>query len=152
MKVFSPYRIAAALLVVFCVMHTAGGMFSEPSFGAEADAVFASMKAVHFDFNGSDSTWHGFWFGFGLTSSVFMLFSALVAWKLDSVPRESWPAVAAIAWALVAAQAANAVLSWAYFFAGPGVFATAITLLVAVGAFRKGRAAAAAAPGAVAAA
>lgn len=141
MKLLSPYRIAAALLVVFCVMHTAGGMFSEHSFGTEADAVFASMKAVHFDFNGSDSTWHGFWFGFGLTSSVFMLLSAFAAWKLDVVPGESWRHVSSIAWALVVAQAANAVLSWAYFFAGPGIFATAITLLLAFGTFRKGRAA-----------
>ena len=141
MSRLSPYRISAVLLVVFCAMHTAGGMFSEPSFGQEADGVFASMKAVHFDFNGADSTWWGFWFGFGLMTSVFLAFSALVAWKLDAVAREAWPVVSAIAWALVVAQAANAVLSWAYFFAGPGIFATAITLLLAYGTVRKGRAA-----------
>lgn len=144
MSRFSPFRISAVLLVIFCVMHTAGGMFSGGSLGAEADAVFASMKAVHFDFNGADSTWWGFWFGFGLMTSVFLLFSALVAWKLDAVPREGWSAVSAIAWGLVAAQAANAALSWAYFFAGPGVFATVITALLAAGTVRKGRAAEAA--------
>jgi hypothetical protein len=136
-KYFSPFRIATYLLVIFCAMHTAGGMLAQKSLGPESDAVFASMKAVHFNFNGADCTWYGFWFG--LMASVFLLLSAVVAWQLDKVGRESWPKVSVIAWALVVAQALNAVLSWRYFFAGPGVFSTVITILLAVGALRKGR-------------
>jgi hypothetical protein len=139
MKYLSPYRIAAYLLVLFCAGHTAGGMLSQQSFGPESDAVFASMKAVHFSLNGASVTWYGFWFGFGLMVSVFLLFSALVAWQLDKVEPANWPAVAVIAWTLVASHVCNAVLSWTYFFAGPGVLATVIAVLLGAGAWRKGR-------------
>ena len=44
------------LLVLFCFGHTAGGMLSEKSVGSEADAVFASMKSVHFTFGGATVT------------------------------------------------------------------------------------------------
>jgi hypothetical protein len=140
-KYFSPYRIATYLLVLFFAGHTAGGMLGQKSLGPASDAVFATMKSVHFTFNGADSTWYGFWFGFGMMASVFLAFSALIAWQLDKVPASSWPAVTLIAWALVVAQACNAVLSWAYFFAAPGIFATLVTGLCAFGAWRKQKAA-----------
>ncbi len=131
MKYFTVYRIAAYLLVLFCVGHTAGGMRSHKSLGSAADAVFASMKAVHFNFNGGDCTYYGFWFAFGLMVSVFLLFSAVVAWSLDRVN------VPLIAWALFVSHVANAVLSWAYFFAGPGVLSTVIAALFGIGALRR---------------
>ena len=82
-KHVTPFRIAAVLLILFCAGHTAGGMLGQKSVGPESDAVFAQMKAVHFAFNGSDCTWYGFWFGFGLTASLFLLLSAIIAWQLD---------------------------------------------------------------------
>jgi hypothetical protein len=138
-KYLAPFRVASVLLVIFCVMHTAGGMLAQKSLGAESDAVFAAMKRVHFEFNGADSTWYGFWFGFGLTASVFLLLSAIVAWQLERVPASDWPRVSVIAWSLCASQAVNTVLAWKYFFAGPGVFGIVITVLIAVGAVMKGR-------------
>jgi hypothetical protein len=138
-KYFTPLRIAATLLVLFCAGHTIGGMLSQRSLGLASDVVFASMKAVHFTFNGSTCTWYGFWLGFGLMVSVFLLFSAFLAWRLDGVRPESWPVVSPIAWALAASYACTAALSWAYFFAGPGVIATAVTLLLVMGAIRKQR-------------
>lgn len=137
MRYFTPYRIAAYLLVLFCAGHTAGGMLSQKSLGPAADTVFAAMKAVHFDFNGSDSTWYGFWFAFGLMSSVFLLFSAVAAWQLDKVDPKAWSGVSTIAWALALAHVCNAVLTWRYFFVGAGVMATASALLLGAGAFRK---------------
>jgi hypothetical protein len=141
-KRVTPLRVASVLLVVFCVMHTAGGMLAQKSLGAESDAVFEAMKRVHFEFNGSDTTWYGFWFGFGLTASLFLLLSAIIAWQLDRVPAADWPHVSVIAWALCASHVVNTVLAWKYFFAGPGVFGIVITLLIAVGAAMKGRSAA----------
>ncbi len=137
MKYLSPYRIAAYLLVLFCAGHTVGGMLAQKSLGPQSDAVFASMKAVHFDFNGADCTWYGFWFAFGLLTSVFLLFSAVAAWQLDKIEPAQWRAVSMIAWALVVSHVANAILSWKYFFAGPGVLATLVSILLGVGALRK---------------
>ena len=137
MRHLSAYRIASLLLVLFFAGHTAGGMLSQKSLGPGADAVFEAMKRVHFNFNGSTCTWYGFWFAFGLMVSAFLLFSAIAAWQLDKVPPEGWPVVSTIAWALVASHLCNAVLSWGYFFVGAGLLASAITLLLGAGAFRK---------------
>ncbi len=137
MKYLTPYRIAAGILVLFCLGHTAGGMLAQKSLGAESDTVFDAMKAVHFNFNGASCTWYGFWFAFGLTASIFLLLSALLAWKLDKVAAENWPVVSTIAWMLLACHVANAALSWAYFFTGAGILATIVAILLAVGALQK---------------
>jgi hypothetical protein len=139
MKYLSPFRVASYLLVVFFAGHTAGGMLAQKSLGPDADAVFASMKAVHFTSHGATASWYGVWFAFGLLASVFLLFSAIAAWQLDGVKAACWPSVSVIAWALVASHACNAVLSWTYFFAGPGIFATIVTILLAAGALQKHR-------------
>lgn len=144
MKYLDVYRIATYLLVLFCVLHTGGGMLAQKSLGSESDAVFSAMKTVHFNFNGSDCTWYGFWFAFGLTTSVFLLFSAVVAWTLAATKPAHWSSVAPIAWALFASHAFHVFLSWRYFFAGPGVFSTVITVLLGIGAFHKSHASAAA--------
>jgi hypothetical protein len=140
------YRIATYLLVLFCALHTAGGMLAQKSLGSESDAVFSSMKAVHFNFNGADCTWYGFWFAFGLTTSVFLLLSAAVSWTLASLTREHWASVSPIAWALFVSHAVQVYLSWRYFFAGPAIDSISITVLLGVGAFRRGRAVGASAP------
>ncbi len=133
------YRAAAALLVLFCAGHTAGGMLAQKSVGAAGDAVFAAMKTVHFPFNGASCTWYGFWLGLGLTVSLFLLLSAVIAWRLGDVAAEQWPLVSTIAWALVVAHLGTAVLSWIFFFPGAATLATVITLLLAVAALRKAR-------------
>lgn len=142
MKYLTPYKIATYLLVLFFAGHTGGGMIGQKSMGPSSDAVFESMKSVHFDFNGADSTWYGFWFGFGITASIFLLLSAVVAWQLERVPLEHWPSVELISWAFVVSHVGNTAISWKYFFTGPGVFGTLITLLLGVGTLRKSRRAA----------
>lgn len=139
MKYITAFRSASVLLFVFCLMHTGGGMLAQKSLGPASDVVFEAMKRVHFSFNGADSTWYGFWFGFGLTTSIFLLLSAIVAWELERVPSELWPSLHVIAWALVLSHVSNTVLAWKYFFAGPGAFGILISLLLAVGTLRKSR-------------
>ena len=142
MKHITAFRSASLLLFIFCLMHTGGGMLAQKSLGPASDAVFDAMKSVHFDFNGADCTWYGFWFGFGLTVSIFLLLSALVAWQFERVPDEHWPSLELISWAFVVSHVGNTVLAWKYFFAGPGVFGTIISLLLAVGTLRRSRRAA----------
>ena len=139
MKYLTPLRVASLLLVLFCALHSAGGMLSRASLGAASDAVFDSMQRVHFQFNGADCTWYGFWFGFGLTASAFLLLSAVIAWELERVPPSLWPQLRLLAWALVVSHIFNTVLAWKYFFAGPGVFGILITLLLAAGILRNER-------------
>jgi hypothetical protein len=139
MKVFTTFRVAAALALLFCAGHTLGGMLGQKSLGAASDAVFAAMKSTHFDFNGADCTWYGFWFGFGLTVSVFLLLVAAIALTLDRVGPEAWPQVRPLAWALIAAMSANGLVAWRYFFLGPILLSVAIVTLLILGTVRKGR-------------
>jgi hypothetical protein len=136
-KHITAFRSASVLLVIFCLLHTGGGMLAQKSLGPASDAVFEAMKSVHFDFNGADCTWYGFWFGFGLTASIFLLLSAVVAWQLEQVPSELWSRVELISWAFVVSHVANTMLAWKYFFTGPGVFGTLISVLLALGTWRK---------------
>lgn len=133
MKRFNAYRVAAGLLVVFCVMHTAGGMLSRKPRGPAADSVLTVMRDVHFTFMGADCTFYGFWLGFGLMVSVFLLLAAVVAWHLGGASEEERLRLAPVAWALFVSQVLTAILSWAYFFPGPGVMSTAIAALVGIG-------------------
>lgn len=139
MKHFTLFRIAAYLTLLFCAAHTAGGMLAQKSLGPAADAVFAAMKSTHFEFNGADSTWYGFWFGFGLTVSAFLVLVAVAAIVLDRVTPDAWPQVRVLAWALIVAMAFNGVIAWRYFFAGPTAFSVVIVGLLIGGTIRKTR-------------
>ena len=140
MKHFTLFRIAAYLTLLFCAGHTAGGMLAQKSLGPASDAVFDAMKSTHFTFNGADCTWYGFWFGFGLTVSAFLVLVAVTALVLDRVTPDAWPQVQVIAWTLIVAMAFNGVLAWRYFFAGPTVFSLIIVTLLVAGTLRKARA------------
>jgi hypothetical protein len=114
-------------------------MLRQKSLGPASDAVFSAMKSVQFTFNGATCTWYGFWFGFGLTASIFLLLSAVIAWQLDCADGASWKLLQPIAWALVVAHVANTALSFAYFFVAPGLFGVAIIVLLAMGSLQKRR-------------
>jgi hypothetical protein len=130
-----PSRAAAGLLLVFAASHTIGGLLFPPSNGPAADAVLASMKSTHFDFNGSDCTFYGFHMGFGLMVSVYLALSAVMAWILGGERVARNPAVKEglrpVAWALLISHVGTAILSWKYFFTGPGVISTVVALLLA---------------------
>jgi len=137
MKYLGPFRVATYLTVLFFLGHTGGGMLAQKSLGPESDAVFAQMKSVQFTFNGATCTWYGFWFGFGLLFSAFLAFSAVVSWHFSTISPENWPPVALIAWGLFAMHVIGAVLGFAYFGLAPGVSASLIAVLIAIGAVRK---------------
>jgi hypothetical protein len=139
MRYLTPFRIAAYLLAILFLGHTGGGMLAQKSLGPASDAVFAAMKLVHFNFNGADASWYGFWFGFGLTVSAYALFSVVVAWQLDKVAPDRWSSVSTIAWTFAATQLVNAILSWKYFFLGPTLFSLGAAVLIALGTYRKER-------------
>jgi hypothetical protein len=137
MRYFNLYRISSCLLLFFCATHTIGGMFSRPGRGAEADAVLSSMKSVKFAVQGANCTYYGFYFGFGIMVSIFLLFSAVLAWHLGGIDAEGRAALSPVAWAFFASHAATAVLSWVYFFIAPGVTATVIAVLLGLACIRK---------------
>jgi hypothetical protein len=80
------YRIASVLLILFAVGHTVGFLtFKAPS--PEARAVWDAMNNVHFHVRSGSFSYGGFYIGFGLFVTAYMLFSAFLAWHLGL-----WPA------------------------------------------------------------
>jgi hypothetical protein len=72
------YRIASALLVLFAVGHTIGFLRLKPP-TPEAAAVYDAMHKVHFQVGGSSFSYGGFYIGFGLFVTAYLLFSAYLA-------------------------------------------------------------------------
>ena len=118
------YRIAAVLIFLFDLGHTAGFPWSAPKWGVD----LGPMRSTHFNVLGFSRTYWDFYVGFGLQISVFLLFAAIVAWQLGSLPAEGFPVMRWTAWALAVCFAAVTVLSWLYFFIIPIVFGVAITV------------------------
>jgi hypothetical protein len=127
------FRIAAVLLVLFSAGHTLGFRKVDPKWGI--DAMLTSMRSTRFDAQGFSRTYWDFYVGFGLFVSVFLLFSAVLAWQLGGLGPEPLHAIRSIAWALAICFALVTFLSWRYFFAAPIVFSVAILLCLIAGAW-----------------
>jgi len=134
-KIF--YRIAAVLLLLFAVGHTAGFRQTDPSWGV--DATVAAMKSIHFDAQGFNRTYWDFFSGLGLVDSVFLVFAAVLAWQLGSLPPETLRGLRAVTWAFAACFAAVTVVTWMYIAPIPLVFAAVTDLFLIAGAVAAGR-------------
>ena len=86
------------------------------------------MRSIHFDAQGFSRTYWDFFSAFGLFFSVFLLFSAVLAWLLGGLPAETFARMRPTAWALAICFAAVTALSWRYAFTTPIVFSTIITM------------------------
>jgi hypothetical protein len=139
MKWLAPYRLATIVLVLFCAGHTYGGMFAPHDFGAAAEDVFHAMKTVTFRANGAECSWYGFWFGFGITVSLFLALSALTTWRLAGLTRAQRRPLLPITWAMVVTFLALGILSFRYFFAPPAIMSLVIALVIAIESARDGR-------------
>jgi len=131
------YRIAAGLILLFDVGHSAGYPWSEPEWGVDLRTVQSSQ----FQIFGFTRTYWDFYVGFGLFVSVFLLFSGILAWQLGNLPAQTLRVMRGTAWALSLCFAAITGLSWMYFFTIPIAFSCTITVCLVVAAWRSARAA-----------
>jgi hypothetical protein len=114
------YRIAAAVLVLFAAGHTFGFLrFQAPS--PEARSVWEGMNNIRFTVGASTFTYGGFYVGFGLFVSAYLLFSAYLAWSLGSLSISVPRALPPVAWGFFAVQIASLILSCIYFAAPPAI-------------------------------
>lgn len=130
MKPSLVYRIAAVLLLVFAVMHCTGFSQVDPRWGV--DAVVAAMRTQHFDLAGSSRTYWDLYLAAGYTGTVYLLFSAVLAWQLGGLPAETLARLRGPAWTFALSFVALAALSWRYLFILPFAFsALAAVILIA---------------------
>jgi len=125
------------LLLLFAIGHTLGFTKTDPKWGV--DMLLGSMRSTHFDEQGFSRSYWDFNVGFGLFVSVFLLFSAVLAWHLAGVPRPSLASVRGIEWAFALCSVAVAFLSWKFFFAVPITFSVAIALCLIAAAWLSTR-------------
>ena len=126
MKVSVLYRIASVLLLLFAIGHTLGFTKTDSKWGV--DTLLGSMRSIHFDVQGFDRSYWDFYVGFGLFVSVFLLFSAVLAWQLGGVPQQNLASMRGIAWSFAVCFVLVAFLSGRFFFAVPIIFSVAIAL------------------------
>jgi len=126
MKVSLFYRIASVLLLLFALGHTIGFRQHDPKWGVES--VLGLMQSVHFNVQGFNRTYWDVFVGAGFFVSVFLVFSAVFAWQLSSLPAETLALLRGPRWAFALCFIAVTILSCRYFFLAPIVFTAAITL------------------------
>ena len=127
------YRTATVLLLLFAALHTFGFQQVDPTWGV--DSLIGSMRSVHFDMMGSNRTYWDLFVGFGLLFSVFLVFTAVLAWQLSGAPAQTLALLRGTAWALVICFAAVAGVSLIYTFIIPTVFSILIMLCFAAAAW-----------------
>src|SRR5689334_1248489 len=135
MKTRPLYYIAAALLVLFAIGHQLGFRVVDPSW--HANDVAAAMQQTHFMVQGFDRSYWSFFSGFGFFSTVFLLFSAVLAFELGRLGDDARTPLATIRWAFASCFVAITVLMWTNFFVVPLVFAALIALCLLLAARQR---------------
>jgi hypothetical protein len=120
------YRISSVLQMLFAAGHTLGFRHTDPKWGV--DSLIGLMRSVRFDAQGFSRTYWDFYVGFGLSTSVFLVFAAVLSWPMGGLAPETLAHMRGPAWALVICFAAVTILSWRYFFIVPIVLAIVITV------------------------
>ena len=127
------YRVAAVLIFLFNLGHTANCPWSDPTWGVDLGAVQSSR----FNVLGFSRTYWDFYVGFGLSESVFLLLAAVLAWQLGGMPAGTLGPMRVVSWAFALSFAVVTILNWVYFFTIPITFSLLITICLTAAAWRS---------------
>ncbi len=113
------------MLVLFAAGHTFGFLkFKPPT--PEGLAVRDAMRTVHFAVGGKSFSYGGFYTGFGLFVTAYLLFSAFLAWHLGALAATNPQSIGALGWAFSGVQVSSLILSWIYFAPPPAVLSALV--------------------------
>jgi hypothetical protein len=127
MKATVLYRIASVLLILFATGHTIGFLKFRPE-TQEGRAVFEAMNNVYFQIGKGSFTYGGFYNGFGLFATLYLFFSAYLAWHLGTLAGKNPSAIGTLGWIFCAVQVASLILSWKYFLPPPIILSGLIAI------------------------
>ena len=138
MKPWLWFRGLAVVFALFTLGHTVGTLQRLTSTAQENDVV-AAMQGSRFPVMGSLRSYWDFYRGFSITISVDLAILAIIAWQVAAISRRSPRDAVPLAATLVVACAANAIIAWQYFFAGPIVtsFVATACAVVALALLRR---------------
>ena len=97
------------------------------------------MKSVHVVAQTADCTWYGFYRAFGAIISLWLVFSAVLAWHVGGLSTDERRALAVPLWALFLCHGAAAAIAWIYLFPAAEIFSTIIAVLLGYGCLRDAR-------------
>src|SRR5215470_3479837 len=134
MKPWIWLRIAAGLQALGTVGHNVATLSTKPTHGPGEQAVFDAMRGFQFDIVGSTrSTWD-FYRGYQFSTTVTFVLLVVLLWLLSTLSRSAPQQARPLVLPILIAQMSWVILSWRYFFAGPGVVSTLIALCLAMAA------------------
>ncbi len=140
-------RAAAVLQALGTVFHTMATARGAASHGPREQAVLDAMQEFHFDIMGSSRTVWDFYRGYEFSITVVFAVLAVLMWQLSNLSRDEPRRVLPLMLTILVCTILLDVLSWTYFFAGPGVMSALISLcltLAVLTSYREGHAAIAA--------
>jgi len=133
-----PHRVASALLVLFGLAHQLGFRQVDPRWGV--DSAIGALKATQFQVQGMTRTYWDFFSAFGFFVTVFLFFSAILAFQLASLSKETLRRLSLATWAFALSFVVITLLTWRYVFIAPLVFSSLIALCLLLAAWSAARA------------
>jgi hypothetical protein len=130
-------RIASIIGLLFAAGHTMGAPWT-PAKGMAEQALVTMMKSLHFDVMGTPRTYFDFYYGFGVSITVYMLALAIILWQVGDVAKANAVAARPIMFTLFLAYVAGGVITVMYFFAAPIVFSALVCILIGWAWFKSG--------------
>jgi hypothetical protein len=124
-------RIASIITLLFALGHSLGAPWTPVNDAAPA-AVVEAMKSVSFDALGSKRTYWDFYFGFGVSISVYLFVQAALTWLLASLARTQSGVVRPFVVVLLVGSAATVYFIWKYFFVIPLVLSCVLLVVLAL--------------------
>ena len=132
------YRVASVLLVLFGLGHQFGFRRVDPRWGV--DSAIGALKATQFQVQGMTRTYWDFFSGFGFFVTVLLFFSAILAFQLAGLSKESLRSLSLVTWAFAVCFVVIALLTWRYFFIAPLIFSSLVALCLLMAAWSAARA------------
>ncbi len=132
------YRVASVLLVLFGLGHQLGFRRVDPRWGV--DSAIGALKATQFQVQGMTRTYWDFFSGFGFFVTVLLFFSAILAFQLAGLSKESLRSLRVVTWAFALSFVVITLLTWRYFFIAPLVFSSLVALCLLMAAWTAARA------------
>ena len=120
-------RIASVVALLFALGHSSGAPWT-PTEDASAASVVQAMKSVSFDVMGSNRSYWEFYFGFGVSISVYMLAQAAMLWLLATLAKTNPASVRPFVGILLASYAVNGFFAWRYFFVLPVILSVVMVI------------------------
>jgi cellulose synthase/poly-beta-1,6-N-acetylglucosamine synthase-like glycosyltransferase len=130
MKSSTLLRISSIVTALFALGHSAGAPWT-PVQDPPERALIDSMKSLHFAVMGVQRSYWDFYFGFGVSGSIYVFALAILIWQIASLAKTDPKRARPMVLTMLAVFVAVAVVTLQYFFIIPVVMSSVLCVLLA---------------------